>query len=59
VRYALTGTEKCLVWRTTVFPFSAQPWPWRVSMSNNGARLGTPVWFATWREAMDYATGVA
>jgi hypothetical protein len=57
MRYALTGTEKCLVWRSTVFPFSARPW--RVSMGNNGAPLGTPVWFATWREAMDYATGVA
>ena len=55
MRYALTGIEKCLVWRTTVFPYSAQPW--RVSIGINGGPLSTPVWFATWREAMDYATG--
>ena len=55
MRYALTGDEKCLVWKSTVFAHSAQPW--RVSLGIYGCPLNYSTRFATWREAMDYATG--
>jgi len=55
MRYALTGTEKCIVWKSQAFLDGPQPW--RVAMGNNGCPLGCSRHFATWREAMDYATG--
>jgi len=54
MRYELTGSEKCIVWKS-IFTYGTRPW--RAAMGNNGSPIGTPVWFATWREAMDYATG--
>jgi hypothetical protein len=51
VRYALTGTEKCKVWK------SKRPGQWCVAFSNNGCPINYPAYFPTWREAMDYATG--
>ena len=53
MRYALTGTEKCIVWKC------AWRWeaPWSVAVGNNGCPLNFGTHFATWREAMDYATG--
>ena len=54
MRYALTGTEKCIVWKSQAFLDGPQPW--RVAMGNNGCPLGCSRHFATWREAMDYAT---
>lgn len=56
MRYALTGTEKCIVYKNAT-DLHRLLTPWRVAMGNNGCPLSTPARFATWREAMDYATG--
>lgn len=57
MRHALDGTEKCLVWKSLTLQNPDRPMPWRVAFGVNGCPLKYPAWFATWREAMDYATG--
>ena len=55
MRYELTGTEKCIVWKSLLWARSSMSWA--VAIGSNGSALNYPVYFATWREAMDYATG--